>query len=157
MTKTEILGVLEQSKIFSGLPTEHLEWLAEHATERHFDDGRLVARQGELARHFLLVLEGELIVEVPALTGPSLEVAVLGPGAAFGWSWLIEPFRWHFNARAESTTRVLEFDGDAIRGRCSGDKSFGYELLKRFSALMGTRLEAAHRRMKEHWAPDGLP
>jgi len=157
MQVREIAQRLEASDFFRGLAKEHLDWLAEHARETQFEDGQLVARHGDTADRFFLVLAGELVVEVPALTGPAMEVTRLGPDMVFGWSWLIEPYRWHFNARASGETRVLDFDGLAILKRAEDEPKFGYALLRRFSALMGTRLEAAQRRMMDQWAPAGLP
>lgn len=157
MSANELAKNLEGVEFFGDLEAEHREWLAEHATEAQFQDGQLLARHGDTADRFFLVLEGELVVEVPALTGPSLEVTRLGAGKIFGWSWLIKPYRWHFNARASGATRVLEFDGRAILERAEAESEFGYALLRRFSALMGMRLEAAQRKMMDQWAPAGLP
>ncbi len=157
MTTNEIVKHLENVEFFGELEAEYREWLAEHATESRFEDGQLLARHGDTADRFFLVLEGGLVVEVPALTGPSMEVTRLGPGKIFGWSWLIEPYRWHFNARASGKTRVLDFDGLAILKRAEAEPKFGYALLRHFSALMGTRLESAQRKMMDQWAPDGLP
>jgi len=157
MTATDILKQLENTEFFGDLEAEHREWLAEHAQETRFADGELLARHGDTADRFFFVLEGELVVEVPALTGPSLEVTRLGPGKIFGWSWLIKPYRWHFNARAAGAARVLDFDGKAILERAESEPKFGYALLRRFSTLMGMRLEAAQRKMMDQWAPDGLP
>lgn len=157
MTTAEIAVQLKDSEFFGVLSEDQRAWLAEQATETSFQDGQLVARQGSTADRFFLVLDGELVVEVPALTGPSLEVTRLGPGKIFGWSWLIEPYRWHFNARAAGATRVLDFDGRAILARAEDEPRFGYALLRRFSALMGTRLEAAQRKMMDQWSPAGLP
>jgi len=157
MNHAEIMRQLTDSEFFGHLDEDQRDWLARQATETQFEDGELVARQGSTADRFFLVLEGELVVEVPALTGPSLEVTRLGAGKIFGWSWLIEPYRWHFNARAAGATRVLDFDGRAILKRAEEEPKFGYALLKRFSALMGTRLESAQRKMMDQWAPAGLP
>lgn len=142
--------------LFSGLSDDHLAFLAENAVEAAFGDGQIVARQGDRADRFLLVLEGELVVEVPAITGPKLEITHLGPGHVFGWSWLIEPYTWHFNARAVGPIRVLDFDGPAILSHCEEDAQFGYALFKRFSALMAIRLEAAQRKMMDVWSPAGF-
>ncbi|HLR87335.1 MAG TPA: cyclic nucleotide-binding domain-containing protein [Wenzhouxiangella sp.] len=157
MATENIAKLLKQSGFFSDLDAGHIDWLARHASDKRFDDGKLLARQGDRADQFFLVIEGELVVEVPALTGPSLTITRLGPGDIFGWSWLIEPYKWHFNGRAEESSRVLEFDGAAIMKHCQADSTFGYELLRRFSGLMGVRLAAAQATMKEQWAPGGLP
>ncbi|QOC23890.1 cyclic nucleotide-binding domain-containing protein [Wenzhouxiangella sp. AB-CW3] len=157
MHHSEIAKHLSEQPFFTGLSEDHLNWLARHAVETRFDVDQLVARQGDRADRFYLLLEGALGVEIPAIAGPKLEITQLGSGQIFGWSWLIRPYKWHFNARALEPTRVLDFDGKAILEHCEEDPEFGYALLKLFSYLMATRLESAQRKMMDQWAPDGLP
>ena len=157
MNQSEIVRLLSEQEFFAGLNEDHLVWLAGNAVENRFDIDELVARQGERADRFFLLLEGGLGVEIPAIAGPKLEVTQLGPGQIFGWSWLIRPYKWHFNARALEPTRVLDFDGKAILEHCEDDPKFGYALLKLFSYLMATRLESAQRKMMDQWAPAGMP
>ncbi len=156
MNADDISRYLADHDLFSGLDEQQRTFLANHATERHFDDGTIVSRQGTAADRFYIVLEGELTVQVPAIAGPTLEVTRLGVNQVLGWSWLIEPYRWHFNALAQGRTRAIEFDGRAILSRCEQDAEFGYALFKRFSALMGKRLEAAQRKMMDQWSPAGF-
>lgn len=157
MDQSEIAKLLSGQDFFSELNQQQLSWLAGQGVEREFKTGQLIARQGERADRFYLLLEGRLEVEVPAIAGPSLQVTQLGAHQIFGWSWLIRPYKWHFNARATEPTRALDFDGTAILARCEEDKEFGYLLLKRFSSLMAHRLESAQRKMMDQWAPAGLP
>src|SRR5690554_4097946 len=126
MDTKEIISLLDNARFFADLDADDRRWLAEHAVETSFSDGQLVVRQGDSAARFFLILNGSLVVEVPALSGPSLEVTRLGPGKVFGWSWLIEPYRWHFNARATGATRVLDFDGRVILARAEEEPGFGY-------------------------------
>lgn len=156
MERSEIKQVLSEQSLFAGLPDEQLQTLAAHARQRDFDSGDVVASQGAPAESFFLILEGALVVEVPALTGPKLEITRLGAGEVFGWSWLIAPYEWHFHARASGPTKVLEFDGKALLERCETDPAFGYPLLRRFSELMARRLDAAQRKMMDQWSPPGF-
>ena len=156
MNASEIQNFLADHELFSGLSDEALAFLGENAAVESFEKDEIVARQGSAADHFVIVIEGELVVEVPAIAGPVLEITRLGPGHVFGWSWLIHPFQWHFNARADTALRVLDFDGRAILRRCEDDPVFGYALFKRFSSLMGRRLEAAQRKMMDQWSPPGF-
>lgn len=156
MNTSEIKAFLADHGIFSGLAEAHLAVLAEHARVRELNADEVVASQGGSAETFYLVLEGGLVVEVPAIAGPRLEITRLGPGEVFGWSWLIAPYVWHFHARASGATRVLEFDGKALLKRCEADPAFGYPVLRRFSELMAIRLDAAQRKMMDQWSPPGF-
>jgi CRP/FNR family transcriptional regulator, cyclic AMP receptor protein len=156
MNTSQIQDYLASQALFAGLTEAQLAFLSANAAEESFEGGQVLARQGDRADRFLLVLEGELVVEVPAIAGPRLEIARLGAGQIFGWSWLIEPYKWHFNALATGPIRVLDFDGPAILRHCEEDPVFGYALFKRFSALMAKRLEAAQRKMMDEWSPAGF-
>ena len=71
----------------------------------------------------------------------------MGPGDVLGWSWLISPFRWHFNALAVAEVRAVTLDGECLRKKCEQDHDFGYEMLSRFSHVMERRLEATRMQL----------
>ncbi len=156
MNQTEIQEFLAGHPVFAGLADNHLAFLAANATKRRHETDEVVARQGQRADRFLLLLDGELAVEIPAITGPKLEITRLARGQVFGWSWLIKPYQWHFNARITRPAVVLDFDGHTILAHCEEDPVFGYALFKRFSSLMGERLEAAQRKMMDQWRASGF-
>jgi CRP-like cAMP-binding protein len=144
------------SRFFAKLPSEFTEFLAEHAKTRRVQENEVLFRYGELANRFYLITSGHVSVEVAAIAGPMLELQDLGPGAILGWSWLISPHAWSFQARAKTPVEVLEFDGKAVLAYCEENPRFGYELLKRFSALMSERLNFARQKMMEAWSPPGF-
>jgi len=152
----DIKQVLSGAPVFSGMSDDFLERLAGHATSREVNSGEVLFRSMEPAKHFYLLTGGEISIEIPAVQGPTLQVQRLTPIRVLGWSWLLPPFKWSFNARAETDAKVLEFDGEAVLKDCESDPAFGYEVIKRFSGLMAERLDAAHRKMMEQWSPAGF-
>lgn len=156
MPAKRIRNALADDPHFSDLEPSFIAYLAEHATEREFAEDETIFRVGDPADSFYLLLDGEATVEVPAIEGPQLELQALGAGAVLGWSWIIPPYRWSFQARARTPVEAIEFDGKAIREHCEQDPHFGYEILKRFSALMSERLEHARQTMIEEWRPAGF-
>ena len=116
----------------------------------------MLFRHGDDAQHFYLLAGGRVSVQIAAIEGPALELQELGPQAVLGWSWLIAPFKWSFQARATTAADVVEFHGAAILARCESDPAFGYQLIKRFSNLMSERLHFARRKMIEEWKPPGF-
>ncbi len=141
---------------FSALSEDYIKLLSEFVVERQFAKGEVLFQQGKVADKFYLVRKGQISVQVPALVGPPLELQILGENQMLGWSWLIPPYRWNFMARAVEDTELLEFDGHAILARCEKDPKFGYELFKRFTALMSERLNAARQKMMDQWNPPGF-
>lgn len=156
MTHTSAHSQIIQQPFFADLAPEINHDLAAATTEKDYASGAVLFRNGDRATAFYLILEGEIVVEIPAIAGPALEIQRLGPDSILGWSWLIPPYRWTFQARAEGPTRVLAFDGARILAHCEADPAFGYAVLKKFSALMSERLEAARQRMMDEWNPPGF-
>jgi len=60
---------------------------------------------------------------------------------------MFPPYVWQFTARAVKPTTALFFCAAILREYCEKDHSLGYELLKRISAVMVTRVQAAHDQM----------
>ena len=81
---------------------------------------------------------------------------MLGKDQVLGWSWLIPPYKWNFQAMPEEDSELLMFDGKTILAKCEKDPRFGYELLKKFAGLMSVRLDAARQKMMDEWNPAGF-
>lgn len=156
MTKQSIDNYLPSHAFFSGLDGSFMNFLSNSATETEIKKGEVLFKQGERADKFYLLLDGQISVQVPALVGPSLDIQTLGKDQILGWSWLMPPYRWSFLARAVEDSHLLEFDGNAILAHCEDDPKFGYELFKRFAALMSERLDAARQKMMDQWNPPGF-
>ncbi len=156
MSNQSIEDYLSSHVFFSELDDSFMKFLSDSATELKIKKGDVLFQQGERADKFYLLRNGHVSVQVPALMGPTLEIQALGEDQILGWSWLIPPYRWNFQARALEDSELLEFDGSAILARCEEDPKFGYALLKRFAALMSDRLDAARQKMMDGWNPPGF-
>jgi CRP/FNR family cyclic AMP-dependent transcriptional regulator len=156
MSDSNIREEIAAHAFFSGLGSDDLDVIVSEAAGRRVKRGHILFHQGERADHFYLIKSGSVSVEIPAVYGPTLEIQALGPGKILGWSWLIAPFRWNFQARITEDAEIYEFDGAALRDRCERDPRLGYEMLKRFAGLMSERLDAARQKMIEEWNPPGF-
>lgn len=155
MTAT-IANYLSDLDFFKELPREYIEFLGSKAEWQRYAEDKVLFRIGDSASSFYVVGKGAIQLEVPAISGPTLEVEHLGPDQVLGWSWLIPPYRWNFNARTEAESELLMVEGSPVLERCERDAEFGYQLLKRFSALMSERLNVARQKMIDQWNPPGF-
>lgn len=156
MNDNNIRQIVGDNDFFAGLEQGALDYLAEHVTRRQLGDGKVLFHQGDKAKHFYLLISGHLSLGIPALEGPSLELQDIGPGQVTGWSWLMPPNLWNFQARARTPIDFLEFDGEAVLQHCDEEPAFGYPLVKRFSSLMSERLQFARLKMMDEWKPLGF-
>lgn len=106
-----------------------------------FDAGEFVFREGDEARWFYLLRTGQVVIETYTPTRGPVPFGSVAEGGILGWSWLVPPHRCHFDARATELTRLVAFDGSCLRQKFEADSSLGYEVLKRFVAVITERLE----------------
>jgi CRP-like cAMP-binding protein len=134
--------ILLEHPFFQDFPKEHIELITGCASNRRFDAGQFIFREGEEASNFYLIREGRVALQTVSERRGALTILTLGASEILGCSWLFPPYRWKFSARTLEPTRVLAFDGQCLRGKAEADHDLGYELLKRFACVMAGRLEA---------------
>jgi CRP/FNR family transcriptional regulator, cyclic AMP receptor protein len=133
--------------VLAGMNHTQLTLLTDCAVARHFNTGQTILCKGEFANGFYLIETGKVALESVAGFGESIPIQIIGAGDLLGWSWMFPPYVWQFTARAIEPTAALFFYAAILREYCEKDHSLGYELLKRISAVMVTRLRAAHDQM----------
>jgi CRP-like cAMP-binding protein len=138
----DLESILEEHRFFKGLAPPHLQELVGCASNVRFEAGQYIFHQGEEANTFYAIRQGKVALEIFVPERGAKVIQNVGEGDILGWSWLIPPHRWRFDARATELTRALAFDGTCLRTKCEEDHDFGYELLKRFSRVITDRLEA---------------
>jgi len=146
-SKHTLAKALRRHPFLEGMSSAHLQILAEYATWTEFSENYVIFSEGEEANRFYLILEGKVRVEAASLPGDESYIELLGPGDELGWSWLFPPFRWHFTARAVTTTKAVFFYGTWLRERCEKDTSLGYELMKRTAGVVIDRLQATRAKL----------
>jgi CRP-like cAMP-binding protein len=145
--------ILTSHRFFGGMPSDHLHLLAGCAKNVRFDPGQFILREGEEANEFYLIRHGKVALEVYAPERGPLTIQTLSEGDILGWSWLVPPYRWKFDARVVDLTRAIALDGKCLREKSETDCRLGYELLKRFSQVMVDHLQAARLQLLNVYEP----
>ena len=138
-----IEDLITDAPVFAGLAPAQLELIAGCGVNEQVAAGAYLLREGEPAERFFLLRHGSVVLEVHAPGRSPIVIQTFDEGEAIGWSWLFEPYRWQFDARATESSRLVGFDGLCLRGKCEADHELGYQLMRRFAALMVERLQAA--------------
>ncbi|MGE5281709.1 MAG: cyclic nucleotide-binding domain-containing protein [Chloroflexota bacterium] len=140
---------------FAGLDPDQRELIAGCGSNRVFEAGEHLAREGDAADTFFAIRHGRIALELVAPGRGPLMIATIGAGSVVGWSWLFPPYRWSFDARALERVRAVAFDGACLRGKCEDDKALGYELMRRFTAIMLERLQATRLQLLDVYGGSG--
>jgi hypothetical protein len=141
--------IVEAHPFFRGLPREQLNEVVRGAHEVVFESGEYLFHEGEPANRFFLVTEGRVALEAHEAAKGTVPVQEVGEGEVVGWSWLFPPFAWHLRARATAPTTALALDGAHLLVTAERCPEFGYELMKRVSAVVIQRLQATRRKLIE--------
>ncbi len=138
----DLKNILTAHPFFKGLQDEYFALLVGCASNVRVDAGAMILREGEEANHFYLIRSGTVSIQVMTPNKGPVIIQTLQEGDILGWSWLVAPFTWHFDAKAVELTRLIALDGKCLRTKCESDHGLGYELLKRFADIMTKRLES---------------
>lgn len=134
--------ILAEHPFLEGLEPHLLSILVGCAKNVRFDADTFIFRAGDQADAFYLIRYGQVGIEIYSHHGGPLTIQTLGEGEVLGWSWLVPPYRWRFDARTISLVRAIALDGKCLREKCEANHDLGYELFKRFSTIIEERLQA---------------
>jgi CRP/FNR family transcriptional regulator, cyclic AMP receptor protein len=156
MTRQQI-SVLGAQPFLRGMPSAQLAGLAElceHVTipsrQRLFDEGSPAGR-------FWIIDAGLVTLDASVPGQGRVIIETLGRGDVIGLSWMLPPYQWRFGAVATQPTQAFVFDAPAVRAACDADPLLGYELSRRFSAVVVRRLQATRARLLEACARPPSP
>lgn len=138
--------LLHEHPFFAGLPAESIDMVAGCATNIRVRAGQYLFREGESADTFYVVRHGRVAVEARTPTR-SIVIDTTDEGEVLGWSWLVPPYRWTFDARAVGDVRAVRFDGACLRGKCTEDPVLGYAFLQRVVPVLSADLNSARVRL----------
>jgi len=144
--------IIAEHPFFAGLDDSFVNLMVSCASNLRFKAGSYILREGDTANTFYLVREGKVAIEIRAPQRKPIIVSTLSVGEILGWSWLLSPFEWKFDARAADDVRAIALDGKCLRTKCEENHDLGYEVLKRFARIMEERLEATRLQLLDLYA-----
>jgi CRP-like cAMP-binding protein len=141
--------ILTEHPFFEGLNPKYMKLLVGCAKNVRFDDGQFLFREGEPADQFFLIRHGKVALEMAPPNKSPLIVDTIEEGGVLGWSWLIPPFKWHFDALAQGVVRAISLDGKCLRNKFQNDHELGYEINNRFLQVVTSRLQQTRMQLMD--------
>src|SRR5437762_5866694 len=108
-SREQLKSLIAGHPFVRGLSSLHVAAITDYAMTTEFAPGQLIFSEGELANRFYLLLDGEVILGSKVNRENLVLIETLGAGDVLGWSWMFEPYAWHFDARATRPTRAIFF------------------------------------------------
>jgi len=139
--------ILEEHPFFTNLRPEYLDFIVGCASNVRFKEGDVILKEDQEADKFYLIRVGMVAIDIVASKYRHITIQTIHEGDILGWSWLIPPHRYRFNARAVEDTRAIALDGKCLREKCEENHDLGYELLKRLASVFTQRLELTRKQL----------
>lgn len=139
--------IMRNHLFFKGLESEHISFLVDCSSNVEFEAGQYLCRQEESADFFYAIHSGLVALELNSHDQSPIAVQSIQADDVLGWSWLVPPYHWRFNARAIDTTQALALDARCLRSHCDENHELGYQLLVRLVQVMTERLESTRRQL----------
>jgi CRP/FNR family cyclic AMP-dependent transcriptional regulator len=133
--------------LLTGLSPTHIAVLSSAAREVSFAAGDRLFEEGAPAKGCWLVQRGCVAIDAGVPGRGPVVVQTVGPGEVVGWSWLVDPPRWHFGALAVAPTVAIELDTDQLRAFAEHDPTFGYPVAVAMLAMVLDRLQTTRARL----------
>ena len=146
MTSQE-MSVLRAQPFLRGLPAGQLAELAEHCRHIVVPVGQSLFEEDSTADRFWLIDAGQVTLDALVPGRGRVVVDQLGRSDVVGLSWMLPPYQWRFGAVTTQPLQAFEFDARAVRAACDADPLLGFELSRRFSAVLLRRLQATRARL----------
>ena len=135
--------IIREHRFFAGLEEEFLHLVVGCAKNVRFDAGHYLFREGGPADQFYLLREGRVALEIAAPGRAAISFLTIGEGEIVGVSWLLPPYRWTYDGRADGPVRAISLDAKCLRDKCEANHDLGYEMMKRVVPILAQRLHSS--------------
>lgn len=128
-------------RFFDGMRIPHLGLLIQCASEKTYQAGEILFKEGDPVEKFFLIKSGSLAL-YPEPVAETRVVKTAKRGDVLGWSCLIPETAWHLSGQALSPTSVTILDRERLLAAAEKNPEFGCELLERAAQMEVECLES---------------
>lgn len=141
-------GKLKGIEFFKDLTDDELESVGAICEEVGFKGGEMVFKDGAPARGIYVLEDGKVSIEIEINGGKQVSVLTIsGSGEPFGWSALVEPFKFTANARCVEDSIIISIDGKALLGLIEKNYRMGFFIMTRIAKMVSERVGFSRRQL----------
>jgi CRP-like cAMP-binding protein len=120
---------LTSHELFKHLRPDQMDAVSDVAEEIELANGEIVFHQGDPAEYFYVVLEGQVELSLPAVSGLSLQIDQALPGTVFGSCMCVQRDAYALTAHCLQHTRLVKIEASTLKGLMDNDSLLGYTIL----------------------------
>jgi CRP/FNR family cyclic AMP-dependent transcriptional regulator len=157
MDKQALVDALRDVRFLHDIDNDHLSQIAELTRLRDVPEGEILFREGDTPEDVFLVVSGQVALDINAPNMGSKRIMEVGAGEILGWSALLEQTQMTATARTLCPTSVAQINTNQLLRICKRNPRFGYELLRRTSLALATRLSATRHQLLDSFGSQMPP
>ena len=139
--------IIAEHPFIKQLGDEYIDAIAECSSITRFNPGEFILHENEDADRFYLIRHGKVAIETTSPERGTIIIQTIGEGDMLGWSWLVPPYKWRFDAVATELTRAIAVDAQCLRDKCAQDPKLCYMVNKYGAQIIGQRIEASRMQL----------
>jgi CRP-like cAMP-binding protein len=145
-------AVLKKVPLFEGLNSTQLAKVVAITSERQYQAGEKIFKEGDAGSEFFVILQGRVRIS-KSIAGVGEEaLAILEPGAYFGEMALVDDTPRSADALAHTSCTLRVIKRDELEGLMFTDKEIAYTLLWTFVRTLAVRLRETNDKIKTFFA-----
>ena len=147
MRISSVAGVVSAHPLLAGVPPATVAEVAGCAQNVAFAAGTLLLAEGDPADSCTWCGGAGLPSRCTRPARGPVVIETVGPGSVVGWSWLVPPYTWRFDAKAIEPVGAIALNAACLRDKADADPVVGYALMARVAAVLVDRLQATRLRL----------
>ncbi len=145
---------LADHRFFAQLPDKLVDRVADHAQEITFAVGEQLITAGTSAQCCWAIQSGRVTVGIYVPHAGLHALETLHSGDLLGWSWLLLPHRWTFDAVGAKSGTALRIEAQPMRDLFETDPALGLPLVLALATVMDERLQSARARLTNFYGDE---
>lgn len=137
--------ILRKSAILRDLPAEDLAALLDERSVRSIERGHVLFQQGDPARAFFLVLDGQIKLSRVNPGGEEAVVHIYGAGESFAEAAMFLGGRYPVAAEAVVASRVMHIESDALRRKVAERPEVAFAMMASMSRHLKVLVDQIER------------
>ncbi len=144
----EIIGILKNLELFSGLNEDELKEVANAAKEEKYSEGQEIFHEKSLESDLFILVDGRVQVKVALGKRDEATIHTILPGKLFGEFAFIDQEPRSATALSIQDSRVFRISRPAMMGLFEKNNHIGYIVMKQMSFILARRIRQTAHELK---------
>jgi CRP-like cAMP-binding protein len=149
--------IVNETDLFKGISRQVIDKIVGVAIEEVCPSGMTLFEQGDEARHFFILEEGNIDIYVGQPEGGGLHFTAKNAGDVFGWSAMVQPHVFTANGRCMTDARIIKIPRSDLHGILQQHPRDGFIIMQRLAGLIAQRLRRAYQTIAVQTESQGAP